>query len=60
MPGGECAGHWPGGLLRVDAARIKAEENLDGKYLLRASGHPLADDIGSGLQAAAGSRARLT
>jgi len=25
----------PGGLLRADAARIKAEENLDGKYLLR-------------------------
>ncbi|GGL60172.1 IS1634 family transposase [Planomonospora parontospora] len=27
----------PGGLLRIDAARIKAEENLDGKYLLRTS-----------------------
>ena len=25
----------PGGLLRTDAAKIKAEENLDGKYLLR-------------------------
>ena len=25
----------PGGLLRIDAARAKAEENLDGKYLLR-------------------------
>jgi len=25
----------PGGLLRVDAARAKAEENLDDKYLLR-------------------------
>lgn len=27
----------PGGLLRIDAAKIKAEENLDGKYLLRTS-----------------------
>ena len=27
----------PGGLLRTDAAAIKAEENLDGKYLLRCS-----------------------
>ncbi len=27
----------PGGLLRIDAAAIKAEENLDGKYLLRTS-----------------------
>ena len=27
----------PGGLLRTDAAKIKAEENLDGKYLLRSS-----------------------
>jgi hypothetical protein len=25
----------PGGLLRTDKARVKAEENLDGKYLLR-------------------------
>jgi hypothetical protein len=25
----------PGGLLRTDAARAKAEENLEGKYLLR-------------------------
>jgi transposase len=25
----------PGGLLRTDAAKAKAEENLDGKYLLR-------------------------
>jgi hypothetical protein len=32
----------PGGLLRVDAARIKAEENLDGKYLLRTSDPRLA------------------
>jgi hypothetical protein len=27
----------PGGLLRIDAKAIKAEENLDGKYLLRTS-----------------------
>jgi hypothetical protein len=27
----------PGGLLRIDASRAKAEENLDGKYLLRTS-----------------------
>ena len=27
----------PGGLLRVDAPKVKAEENLDGKYLLRTS-----------------------
>ena len=27
----------PAGLLRVDKAKIKAEENLDGKYLLRSS-----------------------
>ena len=27
----------PGGLLRVDKARCKAEANLDGKYLLRCS-----------------------
>jgi len=27
----------PGGLLRVDKAKINAEENLDGKYLLRSS-----------------------
>ena len=25
----------PGGLLRVDKTKAKAEENLDGKYLLR-------------------------
>ena len=39
----------PGGLLRVDAARIKAEENLDGKYLLRTSDPRLpAEDIALG------------
>jgi hypothetical protein len=32
----------PGGLLRADAAKIKAEENLDGKYLLRTSDPKLA------------------
>jgi hypothetical protein len=39
----------PGGLLRVDAAKIKAEENLDGKYLLRTSDPKLpAGDIALG------------
>jgi DDE family transposase len=39
----------PGGLLRIDAARIKAEENLDGKYLLRTSDPSLpAEDIALG------------
>jgi DDE family transposase len=39
----------PGGLLRVDAAAIKAEENLDGKYLLRCSDPQLsAEDIALG------------
>jgi hypothetical protein len=39
----------PGGLLRIDAARIKAEENLDGKYLLRTSDpHLTAADIAAG------------
>ncbi len=39
----------PGGLLRTDAARIKAEENLDGKYLLRTSDPKLsAEDIALG------------
>jgi hypothetical protein len=39
----------PGGLLRVGAARIKAEENLDGKYLLRTSDPKLsAEDIALG------------
>jgi hypothetical protein len=32
----------PGGLLRTDAAKVKAEENLDGKYLLRTSDPKLA------------------
>jgi hypothetical protein len=39
----------PGGLLRVDAARAKAEENLDGKYLLRTSDPKMtAEDIALG------------
>jgi hypothetical protein len=39
----------PGGLLRVDAAKIKAEENLDGKYLLRTSDPKLsAEDAALG------------
>jgi hypothetical protein len=39
----------PGGLLRTDAARAKAEENLDGKYLLRTADPTLsAEDIATG------------
>jgi hypothetical protein len=39
----------PGGLLRTDAAKAKAEENLDGKYLLRTSDPELsAEDIALG------------
>jgi hypothetical protein len=39
----------PGGLLRIDARAVKAEENLDGKYLLRASDPKLpAADIARG------------
>ena len=39
----------PPGLLRTDKARIKAEENLDGKYLLRSSDpHLTAEDIALG------------
>jgi Transposase DDE domain len=39
----------PGGLLRTDAAKAKAEENLDGKYLLRTSDPKLsAEDIAVG------------
>lgn len=39
----------PGGLLRVDAGKAKAEENLDGKYLLRtADPHMSAEDIAVG------------
>ena len=50
----------PGGLLRVDAAKIKAEENLDGKYLLRTSDPKLLRrGHRARLQAAPGSRARL-
>ena len=36
----------PGGLLRADAGRARAEENLDGKYLLRTSDPKMtAEDI---------------
>jgi Transposase DDE domain len=39
----------PGGLLRINAAAVKAEENLDGKYLLRTSDPKLpAEDIALG------------
>jgi hypothetical protein len=39
----------PGGLLRTDAAAVKAEENLDGKYLLRCSDPKMtAEDIALG------------
>jgi hypothetical protein len=39
----------PGGLLRTDAAKAKAEENLDGKYLLRTADPELsAEDIAAG------------
>src|SRR4051794_21925698 len=39
----------PGGKLRVDAAKIKTEQNLDGKYLLRCSDPKMsAEDIALG------------
>jgi Transposase DDE domain len=39
----------PSGMLRTDKARIKAEENLDGKYLLRCSDpHMTTEDIALG------------
>jgi hypothetical protein len=39
----------PGGLLRVDKTKAKAEENLDGKYLLRCADPQLpAEDIALG------------
>jgi hypothetical protein len=39
----------PGGLLRIDAAAIKRETNLDGKYLLRTSDPTLStEDIALG------------
>jgi Transposase DDE domain len=39
----------PAGLLRIDKARITAEENLDGKYLLRCSDpHMTTEDIALG------------
>jgi hypothetical protein len=39
----------PGGLLRIDAAAARAEENLDGKYLLRTSDPKMtSEDIALG------------
>ena len=39
----------PGGLLRTDLGKAKAEENLDGKYLLRSADPAMtADDIAAG------------
>jgi Transposase DDE domain len=39
----------PGGLLRIDAAAVAAEEKLDGKYLLRTNDpHLSAEDIALG------------
>jgi hypothetical protein len=39
----------PGGLLRADLGRAKAEENLDGKYLLRSADPQMsAEDIAAG------------
>jgi hypothetical protein len=39
----------PGGLLRTDKAKAKAEENLDGKYLLRSADPAMtAEDIAAG------------
>jgi hypothetical protein len=39
----------PGGLLRIDASKAKAEENLDGKYLLRTPDPKMtAEDIALG------------
>jgi hypothetical protein len=39
----------PGGLLRIGKTKAKAEENLDGKYLLRCAGPQLsAEDIAVG------------
>jgi hypothetical protein len=44
-----CLRVTPGGLLRIDAARARAEENLDGKYLLRTSDPAMtAEDIALG------------
>jgi transposase len=39
----------PGGLLKIDGAKAKAEKNLDGKYLLRTADPKLpAEDIATG------------
>ena len=50
----------PGGRLRIHAKSVKAEENLDGKYLLRASAPDVAAaDIAMAHTPAARNRARL-
>jgi hypothetical protein len=49
----------PSGLLRIDAAAIAREANLDGKYLLRTSDPTLSAEDVAGLQTAAGGRPRL-
>ena len=50
----------PGGLLRVDAAKIAADAKLDGKYLLRTvRSAPVHRGHRAGLQAAARGRTRL-
>ena len=50
----------PGGLLRVDAAKITADAKLDGKYLLRCSRPaPVGRGHRAGLQAVVGGRTRL-
>ena len=49
MPGLNRFLYHPGGLLRTDRARAKAEENLDGKYLLRsADPNMTAEDMSAG------------
>jgi hypothetical protein len=50
----------PGGLFRTDVARAKAEENLDGKYLLRTAGPKLsAEGVALGYKRATRSSTRL-
>ena len=47
----------PGGLLRTDKTKAKAEENLDGKYLLRCADPQLsAEDIAVGYSSSSKSR----
>ena len=50
----------PGGLLRIDAAKVAADAKLDGKYLLRTCDPHLSHrGHRAGLQAAARGRTRL-